>query len=266
MLDQILGPDLAKLALDVLNYAMFLGGSLIKLPQIVSILRTMKVDGFSEASLTMEFVACVSFCAYNLLRGHPFKTWGEMAMITIQCGVQILLFWLLTKQRLPKLPRIMGGFFVILLVASFKQCPEDWHIGIGLIPTILGCIARVPQIVMNYQNKFTGNQSYITWGMAGCGNTARILTTILTINDSTQLLGHVVAWILNWSLVAQIVYYRKNTDKTLSKPTKTAVKEDDSSAAKVSTTSAQRRGTSQNRTPSPGASRTPSSREDDKDK
>lgn len=264
MLDGLVPPEMVKLVLNLLNYAMFLGGSLIKLPQIISILKTMKVDGVSEASLAMELVACISFCSYNLLKGHPFKTWGEMAMITIQCGVQILLFWLLTKQKLAKGPRIFGATSVVVMVVAFKQLPEELHVGIGLIPTILGSIARVPQIVMNHRQKHTSNLSIITWGLSGCGNVARIITTMFSISDGIQLFGHVVALLLNWTLVAQILIYKSNTQKFLAeKSTKTAVKED-SSTSKVSATSLQKRGNSQKRSVSPGAS--PPINEGSKDK
>jgi len=271
MLDGFLPPEMAKLALNVLNYTMFLGGSLVKLPQIIAILKTMRVEGVSEASLTMEFTACVFFCAYNLLKGHPFKTWGEMAMITIQCAVQIGLFWMLTKQKLPKLPRVAGATLVVFMLVSFKQLPEELHMYIGLIPTILGTVSRLPQIVMNLRQQHTSNLSVFTWGLSGCGNTVRIVTTVLTINDRTQLFGHIVAWLLNWSLVAQIMYYRKATQEFLagesSKSTKIAVKED-TSTSKVSsttTTSAQRRGATQKRSVSPGAS-SPTNKEEPKDK
>jgi mannose-P-dolichol utilization defect protein 1 len=268
MQDGLLPPEMAKLALNVVNYAMLLGGSLVKLPQIIPILQTWKVDEFSEASFAIEFVANVFFCAYNLLQGHPFKTWGENAMLTIQCGVQIGLFWMLTKKKLQKGPRIASALLVVFVVASFKQLPEEFHIYIGLIPTILGTASRLPQIVKNIKQKQTGNQSKITNGLAGIGNTTRIVTTILTTADGITLLGHGTAFLFNWCLVAQILYYRKATTAFLvgsaKEAKKVAVKEDDKSISKVPATSAaQRRGGSAQRSVSPGASQT---REEPKDR
>ena len=78
---EMLPPELVSLGLLCLNYAMFLGGLLIKFPQIIAILRTQTVKGMSEASFTVEFLACLSLCVYNTLMGHPFKTWGEMSLI-----------------------------------------------------------------------------------------------------------------------------------------------------------------------------------------
>eukprot|EP00929_Paragymnodinium_shiwhaense_P075488 TRINITY_DN38599_c0_g1_i1.p2 TRINITY_DN38599_c0_g1~~TRINITY_DN38599_c0_g1_i1.p2 ORF type:complete len:230 (-),score=58.08 TRINITY_DN38599_c0_g1_i1:198-887(-) len=214
---ELMTPELKELVLSFLNYAMMAGGSLVKLPQVVGILRTGTVKGMSEASLGMELLACICFCCYNFEMGHPFKTWGEMAMITLQCLVQTLLYWTLAEEKLAVLPRalisvgVVSGSFLVLT----GHLPPALLPAFGLTPTILGAVARVPQIMLNFRQGHTGNQSCITWGMSFTGNCIRILTTLAAVSDVITLGGHLVAGVLNGTLIVQILFYWSNTMEVL---------------------------------------------------
>jgi len=217
-LEDTFGKDIVFLAVNFLNYGMFLGGSLVKLPQVMNILRTMSVKGISESSVAIETLACLSFCSYNLLMGHPFKTWGEMAMITIQCAVQLALFWKLTD-NLNMLPRLVGVVMTgtVLAILKMGMLPEAVMPILGLLPTVLGSVSRVPQILMNFQQKHTGSLSIFTWGLSSVGNVVRIATTLLTLSDGITLFGHSVAGVLNLTLVFQILLYWQATAEFRSK-------------------------------------------------
>jgi len=218
LLGGVLPPELAALCLNILNYAMFAGGLLIKLPQIILILRTQTVKGMSETSLTTEFLACCSLCAYNLLMGHPFKTWGEMSLIGAQCGIQILLFWCLTTENLRVWPRILS---VIALAACFTALglgllPAAFYPVLGLVQSVLGSFARVPQIIMNFRQRHTGNQSVLTWGLSLGGNVIRVITTLASVDDFIAVLGYLIALTLNLTLVLQILFFWRNTINIIS--------------------------------------------------
>mmetsp|Transcript_141979 Transcript_141979/g.360522 ORF Transcript_141979/g.360522 Transcript_141979/m.360522 type:complete len:103 (-) Transcript_141979:46-354(-) len=86
---------------------------------------------------------------------------------------------------------------------------------LGLVQSALGAFARVPQIIMNFQQKHTGNQSVITWGLSLAGNTVRIITTFLSVDDFIALAGYVVAFVLNGTLVFQILVFWHNTQEIL---------------------------------------------------
>merc|ERR1719330_1486375 len=211
-------PELLKLAVELMNYAMFAGAMLIKFPQIIAIVRTRKVVGMSESSLTTEFLACVSFCLYNQLMGHPFKTWGEMALIGAQCGSQMMMYWVLTTEKINLAPRVAGsiavGFaYIAICIGGFL--PPALLPALGLVQSALGVVARVPQIILNFKQRHTGNQSIITWGLSGCGNAVRILTTLASTKDMVTLGGHGVAFALNFTLVAQILLFWKNTNEVI---------------------------------------------------
>lgn len=220
--DLVIGPItipavLISLALNVLNYAMFLGGVVVKLPQIIAILRTRTVKGFSEVSLATEFLACLSLCAYNMLVGNPFKTWGEMSLIAIQCAVQIALFWTLSSEQLSMAPRVTGTLAVASTCVFLWMglLPAALLPALGLMPTVLGAAARVPQIILNHRQKHTGNNSVITWGMSLAGNVIRVITTLAAVNDLISLVGHVSALVLNLTLVLQILAYWFRTNEVV---------------------------------------------------
>lgn len=210
-------PELKTFFIEGLNVAMFAGGLLIKMPQIVAILRTRSVTGMSEISLVTEFLACVSFCAYNQLMGHPFKTWGEMALIAVQCGLQVLLLWFLTERRISLAPRVLG---TVALIAAYSALmlellPVTLLPALGMLQTGLGALARVPQIILNFKQGHTGNQSIITWGMSMAGNTVRILTTLAAVDDLVTLGGHIIAFCLNFTLVSQILMFWHHTNEVV---------------------------------------------------
>mmetsp|Transcript_31957 Transcript_31957/g.74845 ORF Transcript_31957/g.74845 Transcript_31957/m.74845 type:complete len:231 (+) Transcript_31957:76-768(+) len=215
--------ELVEFGLVCLNYAMFLGGGMVKMPQVIAIIRTKTVKGMSEASLVMEFIACSCFCCYNFLMAHPVRTWGEMALVTSQCAVQIALFWLLGRGELALLPRIFGAVLVLgsLLGLLLGMLPVQYLPVLGLVPAFLGSIARVPQIILNFRQGHTGNQSVITWGLSAAGNAIRVVTTLAGVDDLITLFGHLLAGVLNVTLVLQILFYWQRTQEVIWKDKKT---------------------------------------------
>jgi len=208
-------PELVQLVLNLLNYAMFVGGGLLKLPQVIAILRKRTVKGISETSLATEFLACISFCSYNLLMGHPLKTWGEMALIAVQCGILTIMFWFYSEEPPAIVARISGTVGTVVFVGLVLQgkFPKETLPVLGIVPTLLGAAARVPQIVMNWRQGHTGALSIIPWTMAMAGNSVRIITTLAAIDDIITLAGPVVAFVLNGTLVVQIFYYKEVTNE-----------------------------------------------------
>merc|ERR1712061_331660 len=93
--------------------------------------------------------------------------------------------------------------------------PEALFPALGLGQSALGAFACVPQIVLNFRQKHTGNQSVITWGLSVAGNTVRIITTFLSVDDWIALAGYLIAFVLNGTLVFQILFFWQNTQETI---------------------------------------------------
>merc|ERR1740121_3196712 len=102
---------------------------------------------------------------------------------------------------------------MIALLQGFM--PAEFLPALGMAPAVLGAVARVPQIVLNFRQGHTGNQSMFTWGLSLGGNILRVITTLVDVNDVVTLAGHAIAAILNFTLVFQIVIFAANTRKVL---------------------------------------------------
>jgi len=204
--------------LGSLNYSMLAGAVLVKAPQIINIIKRRSATGLSESSFVIEFIAAISSCLYNMKMGHLFVTWGEMALIMVQCFLQVLLFWRF-KEGLSLSPRIamMVVCWAIALGIQRIEFVGTPLLVLGIFPTITGQISRMPQIVQNFRQRHTGNLSIITWLMSVAGNAVRMFTTIMQVNDPVQLLSHGVAFLANVTLVLQILWWWKATNAAIKK-------------------------------------------------
>ncbi|KAF4708823.1 Mannose-P-dolichol utilization defect 1 protein, partial [Perkinsus olseni] len=164
--------------------------------------------GISEASFALEFIASSLFCIYNMLMRHPFAAWGEMFFISVQCMIQLILFWWYAPQ-IDILPRVLlmnlGSFGFMWAMSG--QMPEQLLPFLGMAPAILGIAARLPQIVLNFKQGSTGHLAFLTFFLSFMGNLARIFTTLKQLSDPVTLASHGCAAICNGTIVAQILYY-----------------------------------------------------------
>ena len=78
---RVLDPDalpcLKLLISKCLGLGIILGGTILKVPQIVKIVRAGKADGVSFLSYLLETAAYAISLAYNYRSGNPFSTYGE---------------------------------------------------------------------------------------------------------------------------------------------------------------------------------------------
>eukprot|EP01069_Polyplicarium_translucidae_P013332 Polyplicarium_translucidae@DN903_c0_g1_i2.p5 len=93
---------------------------------------------------------------------------------------------------------------------------SNWAlVSLGLAPTPLLILARMPQAYRNYAQGHTGRLSLLSQLMMVSGNLARIATTLAQVSDFAMLAGHVGAAMINGLLLAQIIYYWKETSRKL---------------------------------------------------
>ncbi|KAF4711571.1 Mannose-P-dolichol utilization defect 1 protein [Perkinsus olseni] len=170
-----------------------------------------------------------------MLMRHPFAAWGEMFFISVQCMIQLILFWWYAPQ-IDILPRVLlmnlGSFGFMWAMSG--QMPQQLLPFLGMAPAILGIAARLPQIVLNFKQGSTGKTcefdwlagspiyrnclrvvmrsiaghlAFLTFFLSFMGNLARIFTTLKQLSDPVTLASHGCAAICNGTIVAQILYY-----------------------------------------------------------
>ncbi|EER03947.1 Mannose-P-dolichol utilization defect 1 protein, putative [Perkinsus marinus ATCC 50983] len=212
-LDKFMAFDIEKSCVNEfivngLNMGIMAGALAVKMPQIIKIFANKSVQGISEASFALEFIASSLFCTYNMLMRHPFAAWGEMFFVSVQCMILLCLFWWYAPQ-IDLLPRVllmnMGSFGFMWAMSG--QMPEQFLPLLGMAPAVLGIAARLPQIALNFKQGNTGHLAFLTFFLSFMGNLARIFTTLKQLNDPVTLASHVCAALCNGTIVAQILYY-----------------------------------------------------------
>jgi len=191
------------------------------------------VEGINEGSLVVEWVANVLLAVYNLNMGYPFATWGEMCFMSVQCGIQVVLFYKFTKQgkasEFNLVPKGLGFVFFVGVMLSYAAAPGAVSGGIGKAnfdtslvvfgsaPAVMTVIARLPQIFQNFRQGHTGQLSFVTWFMSMGGNAIRVVTTLGMAFDPVTLAGHVIALLCNLVLIGQILLMAGKTAEVMAK-------------------------------------------------
>lgn len=233
-----------------LSIGVLVGGSLVKLPQLIKILRAQSVEGLAEMSVFVEAISSSIFVSYNVLEGHPFATWGEMLFVSLQNLFSLLLFWRYRRARdrqasatgqksgkanaastdspfatFTLLQRVLCGLAILVLGASvaygYLLLGRDSLFSrrlatvLGLAPFPLLFCSRLPQIKQNWTQKHTGQLSAVTGVLMLCGNLARLFTSLVSLSDQFVVLSCSLATILNAIPLFQMFLYRENTAKVL---------------------------------------------------
>eukprot|EP00933_Yihiella_yeosuensis_P018322 TRINITY_DN15077_c2_g1_i1.p1 TRINITY_DN15077_c2_g1~~TRINITY_DN15077_c2_g1_i1.p1 ORF type:complete len:233 (+),score=39.81 TRINITY_DN15077_c2_g1_i1:120-818(+) len=215
MLAWIADMGIKKFILLGINSAILAGSCLMKIPQIINILKASSVMGLSEAWVINEFIAGIFWVYYNFLVGHAFLSWGEALMVSIQNLVIVVLFWWYSPQ-LGRTPRLIGAVVFVIgsAVVLTQGLPSHLLAALGTSPIFLGNGAKIPQIWKNYQQGHTGTLAIVPAVLGAAGNFARVFTSILqTPDDIVAIANPVMASTLWVVMLSQFILYRKETAK-----------------------------------------------------
>lgn len=146
----------ADLISKVVSYAIIVGAAVVKLPQIINVLRAGTSKGLALSGVYLETVATLAGTIYNILAGNPFRTYGETALILVQSIIIVLLCWSTTTK--PSSGYVIGvvSTFVAIGAAlwNIQELEPSWPkelSAVGLTPldsvyalmAVLYIIARV---------------------------------------------------------------------------------------------------------------------------
>ncbi|KAG0660946.1 hypothetical protein C6P46_004219 [Rhodotorula mucilaginosa] len=179
----------------VLGLGMVAGGAILKLPQILTVVRSGSARGLSLSSYVLD---------------------------TVATGITAILIVLITSYSArPTLPRLVP--LVALLgslayaLASPSLVPASTLSFLQTLTIPISLSSKVPQIVENYKAKSTGQLSafLVVNSLAGC--LARVFTTMSETKDPLLLWNFALAALLNGVIFAQMILYRGNTTTTSSR-------------------------------------------------
>ena len=215
------GEYLIQLLSTSIGYAVILGSSFVKVPQILNIVKSRSAAGLSMASIALELLGYVISVAYAFAQAFPFSTYGESVFLTVQDIIIVFFVFVFGGKSVLLSTLFCGGFSAAVFVITFYKV-----VPLSVLTFAQGCTilifmsSKLPQIYLNFKSKNTGQLSLITYGCNFAGSLARIFTTITDLSDPIILTSYVMSSFLNFLIAAQIVYYGKNKKGTETKDKK----------------------------------------------
>uniref|UniRef100_H3A641 Mannose-P-dolichol utilization defect 1 protein homolog n=1 Tax=Latimeria chalumnae TaxID=7897 RepID=H3A641_LATCH len=164
---------------------------LVKLPQIIKILRAKSAEGLSFDSILLELLAITGTMAYSISNQFPFSAWGEALFLMFQTVAIGYLIQHYGGNTLKGTVHLGGGG-----VGATGNGREDFVLFLQLI-----------QATANYQNGHTGQLSAVTIFLLFAGSLARIFTSVQETGDPLMALTYVVSSSCNGIIAAQLLYY-----------------------------------------------------------
>ncbi|KAL8600688.1 hypothetical protein ACOMHN_006754 [Nucella lapillus] len=189
-----------------LGFAIILGSLIVKVPQIIKMLRAKSGEGISMWSVNMELLAISASWSYGYASKFPFSSYGEAVFLAVQTTIiaALVLFYRGNK--------LGAGGYVVLYIGEmvFLLSP---YVPFKVLSTLQASNAviilgsKVIQAYANFSNKSTGQLSAVTVYLMFLGAVARIFTSIQETGDSLVILTFVVSSLCNGLLALQIVLY-----------------------------------------------------------
>lgn len=194
-----------KLAISKgLGLGIVVGGAIVKVPQIITIIKNRSAKGISLASFLLETCAYEIVLVYNMRLHNPFSTFGEVLFMTSQnILISVLIVYYNGEKQLigPLLAGFGGGYLLLNVIPS-------WLMSVLYAAQIpIGLASKIPQIRANYKNRSTGQLSVFAVLNYFIGTSARAFTTWTELDDPIMLGGNLLASVLNGILVLQVIIY-----------------------------------------------------------
>ncbi|XP_066036031.1 solute carrier family 66 member 3 [Chamaea fasciata] len=195
--------------LDLVHLTTWAACAVIKLPQLVAVLRAGSAWGLSLSSLLLELAGYLVFLRYQIYYGYPLETYLEYPIIIAQDVILIYCIMHFSGKARRAL------FYALIYWGSWYMLTlQKWIIDLAMnLCTFVSAASKLVQLQHLWQTKDSGQASALTWGMSVYTCAARITTTVMTTNDLAVLIRFIIMLILNIWVTATVLHYRK-TKKT----------------------------------------------------
>lgn len=196
------------LVAKALGYAIIVFSTILRLPQILIILRNKSVEGLAMASFEIEcvgYTVAVSYCTYKQL---PFSTYGELFFLLIQSYILVLLIYYYTPQKQGAwLWFKIGVYLAAAPVFLSGSLPGHVYETLYNGQTALFNLGRLPQLWSNYKNKSTGQLSFLSSFLSAGGCVARLFTSLQEKAPTSMVIGSIWGLFSHGTLTLQILLY-----------------------------------------------------------
>ncbi|CAL1712125.1 unnamed protein product [Somion occarium] len=189
-----------------LGLGIVVGGSIMKVPQLLLIVSAKSAKGLSLPAYVLETLSYAITLAYSYRNGFPFSTYGENLFLTLQNIIITLLIIYYPTSRLTRNasvgPRLaLATVATAVTGAALYYIPPSTLAALQVATIPLSLFSKIPQIRQNYR----------------C--LARLFTTAAEVGDSIITAGFALALLLNIVLGIQMyIYWGKDEHEELGKP------------------------------------------------
>ncbi|KAI0315832.1 hypothetical protein OF83DRAFT_1173468 [Amylostereum chailletii] len=199
-------------ASKVLGIGIVVGGSIMKIPQLFTILRNHSTRGLSLPSFALETLAYAITTTYSWRNQFPFSTYGENLFLSIQNVLITLLILAYAAPAAPRLtaepnhtPRVLAGVATTLATGFALAAAPSPILSLLQIATLpLSVFSKLPQIVQNQRARSTGQLSTFAVLSQVLGCAVRLFTTAAEVSDVVVAAGFALALALNLVVAAQM--------------------------------------------------------------
>eukprot|EP01026_Neomeris_dumetosa_P000165 TRINITY_DN10042_c0_g1_i5.p1 TRINITY_DN10042_c0_g1~~TRINITY_DN10042_c0_g1_i5.p1 ORF type:complete len:155 (+),score=11.77 TRINITY_DN10042_c0_g1_i5:76-540(+) len=106
-----------------LGYAILVGASIVKIPQIVAIMSSGSAEGLSALSFELEIIGYSIGASYGYLKGLPINTYGEAIAIQLQNIYLLLMVYQYNKVSVQR-RTLTFGLLTAFFIAVFQGCKQ----------------------------------------------------------------------------------------------------------------------------------------------
>ncbi|KAH9480949.1 Mannose-P-dolichol utilization defect 1 protein [Psilocybe cubensis] len=192
-----------------LGIGIVVGGSIMKVPQILLIVNARSARGLSLPAYILETLSYGITLAYSFRHQFPFSTYGENLFLTLQNILITLLIIHYAPTRSSQRSQKLITTTLATLASSFAlyTLPTQTLSLLQMTTLPLSLFSKLPQIRQNYRAQSTGQLSAfaVLSQIAGC--LARLFTTAQEVGDGLVAAGFALALALNVVLGAQLYIY-----------------------------------------------------------
>ncbi|OSX60086.1 hypothetical protein POSPLADRAFT_1183810 [Postia placenta MAD-698-R-SB12] len=192
-----------------LGVGIVVGGSIMKVPQLLLIVSARSARGLSLSAYSLETLAYAITLAYSYRKDFPFSTYGENLFLTFQnVIITLLITYYSSHPRSAAIRRVAAATVPMALSAFALVAAPDAPLALLQLATLpLSLFSKIPQIRQNHRAHSTGQLSAfaVIAQIGGC--LARLFTTATEVGDPLVSAGFALALLLNCVLGVQMWMY-----------------------------------------------------------
>ncbi|ESO92385.1 hypothetical protein LOTGIDRAFT_216891 [Lottia gigantea] len=185
----------------------------IKLPQILSLIKAGSSKGLSLSSVLLEECGYSIMLTYHFARGYPITTYFEYTFLVLQDLIIILLILGYDDKFGISTLAYFASYLFVFISFSMGMVPDIFLTTAISLCTPLAMSSKLIQLFKIVKNQDPGQVSATTWGLAFCSTFARCITTLIQTGDKAVLINFSLSCFLNFSLTSLVIYYRHDKKK-----------------------------------------------------